>query len=193
MKRRYFLFILSFACIAFVVPGAALASECVDGTITASLVTEGEHIGLYKYTIEISWNTPQGLSNVTLDCGFDECACESSWWFDDPAGTGSGGDPDSCDFEFSGEFNCQGNPSIGIDHPILKWDAIQTEDCEAGATGSATLCFYTAAAPAPASVPVILIKNGQNVCEGTIEGDCPFPCPVSIEEGTWSSLKALYR
>ena len=116
-----------------------------------------------------------------------------AWWFDDPAGTGSGGEPDSCDFEFSGEFNCEGNPSIGIDHPILKWDAIQTEECEAGATGSATLCFFTAAAPAPATVPVILIKNGQNVCEGTISGDCPFPCPVSIEEGTWSSLKGLYR
>ncbi|NNE44873.1 MAG: hypothetical protein HKN12_11760, partial [Gemmatimonadetes bacterium] len=102
----------------FLIPLPA-QSQCVSGTITAELQDSGPHAGLYKYTVDISWSTQQGLSNVTLDCGFGACpegACAQTYAFDDPAGT-STGDNGSCVVNYLGEFNCSGNPSIGVTDP----------------------------------------------------------------------------
>lgn len=181
-------------CVALVGMSGVANAQCLSGTVTAELQTTGPFSGLWKYCLNLTWDTPQGLSNVTFDCGLDACpgaACGAGWFFDDPAGTGTGGEPDSCDFEFTGEFNCNGNPSIGIDYPIIKWDAIN-DGCEAGPTGMAMLCFYTAAAPQMPEAVVVLIKNGQMVCEGTVTGACPMICPTPIEDATWSRVKSQF-
>ena len=160
----------------------AASAQCVSGTVTAEYQDSGPYAGKYKYTVDVVWTTTQGLSNVTLDCGFAACAaeaCNQDWEFENPAGQGTGGDPGDCSFDLVGEFNCNGNPSIGINHPIIKWDAVGAEECEAGASGTATLCFYTSVVPADGNLPVFLVKNGQNICDGTLSGDCPLPCPVS--------------
>ena len=61
-----------YGIIASVLIGSASVAnaQCVDGTISAELQTDGPHAGLYKYTVVMNWSTTQGLSNVTLDCGF---------------------------------------------------------------------------------------------------------------------------
>lgn len=193
MKRMLslgFLCLLGFAIVSL--PVVSLA-QCVTGTVTAELQLAGPFMGLYKYTAEITWDTPQGLSNVTLDCGFDcdpELACAQTYLFEDPAGHSDGEDCENVDY--SGEFNCSGNPSIGLNKPIIKWDAID-DGCVPASMGSATLCFYTNVGPHPdADLPVILIKNGLNVCEGTITGDCPALCTVPTEESSWGFIKGRY-
>lgn len=171
-----------------------VGAQCVSGTITSEFQTDGPFTGLYKYTIVMTWDTYQGLSNITLDCGFGQCpdqVCYQTFAFDTPSGLGEG--IGGCLVQYQGEFNCQGNPSIGYSDPVLKWDAIG--ECEPDNEGMATLCFYTTLGPQPGcSAPVLLIKNGQNVCQGTIEGDCPAPpCIVGTESTSWGEVKSLYR
>jgi hypothetical protein len=170
----------------------AARADCVSGTVSAETVVSGPFAGLYKYTTVITWDTPQGLSHATLDCGFDNCpveVCALDWLFDTPAGAGTGGNPDECDFEFDGEFNCDGDASIGVDYPVLKWNVINTEECEAAGTGTASLCFYSEIEPAEGEIPVVLVKNGQNVCEGMLTGNCPLACAVPTRPVNWGTLK----
>ncbi len=179
---------------AFLAPSAS--SQCVSGTVSAELQKEGSWVGLYKYTIEIVWETPRGLSNVALDFGMEACpssACAVDWFFDPTAGSGHGGDPNSCDFTFQGEFNCHGNPSIGVGYPVLKWDAISDGACEADGQGTAALSFYSAFPPTSPLASAILIKNGQFVCEGRVEGLAPLVCPVPVQRLSWSLVKSFYR
>jgi len=185
-------FLFAAACLAVSAISSPLHAQCVDGTIACDLQVGGSYDGLYKYTVTLNWDTPQGLSNITMDCGFGECVdqvCLSTFLFDSPAGTSNG----ACIVRYEGEFNCQGNPSIGFTDPVIKWDAVS--ECEPGNMGTATLCFYTSLGPAPGtSAPLFLVKNGQNVCSGAIYGDCPAPpCIVSIEGTSWGAVKVRYR
>jgi hypothetical protein len=180
--------------VLFVTPFTASA-QCVSGTISSELQLSGPYAGLYKYTIEITWDSPQGLSNITLDCGYDcapTLACQQQHEFDNPAGY-SDGEPAVCQVDYVGEFNCNGNPSIGITYPIVKWNAVYSGGCEPGATGSGTFWFYTIIAPTPDSpLPIIIEKNGQNVCDGIVLGDCPTLCTVPVEDASWGEVKSHY-
>ncbi len=174
---------------------AMASAQCVGGSISSELMNSGPHAGLFKYTVSINWDTEKGLSHVTLNCSFGECAtaaCGHTWEFDSPGGIGTGGDPGNCDFDFAGEFNCNGDASIGIDEPILKWDAID-DGCEAEKTGTGTLCFYTDVPPAMGDVPVVLVKNGQSICEDVLVGDCPLACPIPVQRTTWGAVRSLYN
>ena len=193
MDRRVFLFVSTIIMIASIASGAFAVCE-ISGTVTAELQTSGPFAGLYKYTSVLTWRTDQGLSNVTMDCGFGQCpeaTCNQTFLFDDPAGFGDG--EGGCTMEFTGEFNCQGNPSIGFIDPAIKWDAVG--DCQPGKSGTVTLCFYTNLGPrADYVAPVFIIKNGGGVCRGTVTGDCPAaPCVVPTAEMTWGQVKAKFR
>ena len=188
-------------CAIFVVAGTSLVSaQCLSGNVTAELQTSGTYAGLWKYTATVTWDTPSGLSNLTLDCGFGACpdeACLQTYLFDTPAGTSDGktttGPPASCVAEYSGEFNCSGNPSIGWMDPIIKWDALGG-GCEPGKTGTGSFSFYTNLGPrSDSQLPMVLIKNGQQVCSGTLTGQCPEPpCVVPVEPTSWGKIKADY-
>lgn len=175
-------------------PAAALA-QCVSGTVTSELQTTGPFAGLYKYTVDLTWDTPQGLSNITMDCNFGLCPdfiCSQTFAFESIAGT-SDGEPAPCTVDYVGEFNCNGNPSIGWTDPIIKWDAVYSGGCEPGNTGTGTFCFYTNMGPSPnQETPLFLIKNGQQVCQGMLVGDCPTGCPVPVQHKTLGGLKADY-
>ncbi len=167
-------------------------AQCVSGTVTAEFQNTGPFAGLYKYTLEVTWDLPQGASNITLDCGFSACqdaACNTNWIFDTPSGNGTGGEPDGCDFDLAGQFFCDGFAKAGIDYPIIKWDVVDTGDCVGGTTGSAVACFYTDVPPLPGQAPIALIKNSSNICEGIVTGDCPLVCPVSSQPISWGNLK----
>jgi hypothetical protein len=189
--------LLALLCLAtFALAASPADAQCVEGAMTSELLTEGPRAGLYKYTLTLSWDTPYGLSHVTLDCGFENCpaeACATEWFFDEPAGYGTGGDPDDCDFEFEGSFLCGGDPSVELVQPVLKWDAIDTDECEAGRTGSAVLSFYTHVGPVMHEVPIVIVKNGQEVCTGEIAGACPLPCATPVEQMTWGTIKLEFR
>lgn len=184
-------FLLLILCIACVGLTSQAQAQCVSGTVTADFQESGPHAGLWKYTMTVTWDLPHGLSNITLDCGFGVCpgtACSKVFEFDAVAGT-STGEPEPCTVEYAGEFNCEGNPSVGIDVPIVKWDVI-SEDCQPGPTGSGTFCFYVNAGPHEDSpLPVTIIKDDLDVCSETITGDCPAVCIVPVEETTWGAVK----
>jgi|GEM_PF-6554357 len=171
----------------------AVSAPCVQGTISGVPQLTGPYAGLYEYTVDLAWSTPRGLSHVTLDCGFESCpaaACAVTWVFGEPAGSAPG--EDGCDLEFEGEFNCEGDDSIDMETPVLKWDAGDGEGCEAGREGTATLRFYTDVPPSGGLTPVVLVKNGTEVCSGTLVGDCPLVCPTPVERLHWGVLKSRY-
>ncbi len=187
-------FVAVVASLLFVsVPSAS--AQCLTGNITAELQTSGPFVGLWKYTLQLSWLTDQGLSNVTLNCGFGDCpeeACLETYAFDTPAGT-SDGVPAPCDVDYEGEFNCMGNPSIGFDFPVIKWDALDTGNCEPGMSGTASLSFYTNLPPVTnGSMSVILVKNGLNICQETVTGMAPAICSVPSHSIDWGAIKAKY-
>jgi len=189
----------------------AHAEDCISGGISAQMESTGPYAGLYKYTIEVSWSSDRGLSHITLDLGLGQCpelACSSLWIFPDPAGTGTGGEGDGdaikrggrndddesggdCQIRFQGEFNCKGDPSIDYPQPVLKWDVVGG-GCEAGKTGTATLCFYTDIPPSNGFAPTVFNKNGRGVCSGTLEGPIPVICPVSTQPTAWSRIKVIF-
>ena len=196
MQRSLRLLTVFLATTLVLVPGAF--AQCVSGTITSELMTTGPFTGLWKYTLQITWDLPQGLSNVALQCNFacGSAICDSDWSFDTPSGSGDGilsdeGTPGECMVDFAGEFLCNGNAQQNLEGPTIKWDALDGGACEAGPTGSATICFFVDLPPEQGNSPVILIKNGQQVCEGTVQGDCPS-CPVAVEAASWSKVKDLY-
>ena len=195
MQRLLRLLAVCLFCISL---APATFAQCVDGTISSQLMTSGPFTGLWKYTMQVTWDLPQGLSNVALQCNFacGNAICNSAWSFDTPSGTGDGiasdeGTPGECTVPFAGEFLCSGNAQMNLVGPTIKWDALDSPECEAGTTGSATLCFYIDRPPDTGTSPVILIKNGQQVCSGTIQGDCPS-CPVAVDATDWSKVKWLY-
>jgi hypothetical protein len=188
------------ACSVILLAPAAFA-QCVSGSITSELETSGPFAGLWKYTLEITWDVQQGLSNVVIECGAEceRAMCDAAWAFADTSGTGDGvtndetSTPGDCVVPFAGAFDCFGGPLHGLGGPTVKWDALDSPDCEPGTTGSATLCFWVDLPPDPDSeAPIVLIKSGQNVCEGMIMGDCPT-CPVGVESIDWSEVKVQFK
>jgi len=198
-------------CSALAVP--AFAEDCITGSISAEMETTGPYTGLYKYTVEVSWLSEQGLSHVSLDFGLGQCpaiACASTWFFPEPAGAngrdgdnrpaiqrGGGTDGDDeesgeCQVHFRGEFNCKSDPSTGSTDPVLKWDALDGGPCEAENTGSATLFFYTDIPPSYGQSPTVMNKNGRNVCSGKLTGAVPVVCAVNTEPAGWGQLKLTF-
>ncbi len=200
MQRSLRAILAALVCTCLFVSSAF--AQCVDGSITSALQTSGPFAGLWKYTLTVSWDLPQGLSNIAMQCEWEcEGICQAGWAFESPAGTGDGiasdgGTPGECTVPFAGMFDCMGTPSQGLIGPTVKWDALDNIDpenpCEAGPTGMATVCFYVDLPPHASDVPLIVIKNGQQVCTGTIAGQCPS-CPVSVEESVWGDVKVRYR
>ena len=171
--------------------------RCLEGTSVATYQTGGPYQGFYLYTIDLSFDLEQGLSNVTLKLDFDDCpelACYQLFAFPRPAGQMSG-QIASCPVAFIGAFNCGGNPSIDLVGPVVKWDADNSSGCEPGKTGNITLFFYSNLGPNPdKQTPLFLIKNGQEVCEGTLDGDIPAsPCLIPTQEMKWGAIKSIYQ
>jgi hypothetical protein len=186
--------VLALFCSTAVSPAAA---SCLNGTIVTVYQHDGPYRGLYLYTVTLEFILEKGLSNVTLDLGFSDCleyACGQIFLFADPAGE-SPGQIEDCAVTYVGEFNCRGNPSIDLTVPVVKWDVSATSDCAPGKTGTATLRFYTNLGPdSNRDVSLFLIKNGQEVCEGTVTGDVPLsPCSVPTRDVRWGEIKSMYQ
>ncbi len=174
-----------------------LTGRCLEGTSVATYQTVGPYAGYYLYTVDLTFMLEKGLSNVTLKLNVDDCpelACQQIFFFPDPAGQMSG-ESAGCPVPFTGEYNCQGNPSIDLVGPVVKWDAGSAGGCEPGKTGSVTLYFYTNVGPDPNSqMPFFLIKNGQEVCEGYLVGDTPGPaCLIPTQDTNWGTIKSIYQ
>ena len=197
--HRSLRFLSALALVLFLAPSAF--AQCLTGTSTAELMTEGPHAGLWKYCVQFSWDTPRGLSVVYLDFEFPcvNGVCDATWSFDDPAGWADGvtndeGTPGECTVDMLGYFTCDPIPGLGLVGPLVKWESVDTFDppCEPGMMGTGNVCFYSDLPPAPDESPAFVVKNNLMQCEGMITGDFPS-CPVPVDDIDWTDVKVLYR
>ncbi len=180
----------------------ALAQCDISGTIEASPTTDPMWPA-WTYTLTIYWDTgtPYALSHMDLlmDTATGTCTCadfmDAITW-GDPIGY-SDGDP-SCTVDYTGNLECNGDPSIpGVDNILLKFEPIEDMGCEPGTMGTATFVFYSHLGPAPIDEDILSLvdKFAGNSCFGSLSGDFPsMACdPVDTEKLEWGSVKGLFR
>ncbi len=180
----------------------ALAQCDISGTIVAT--ANPDPLGpAWVYTMTINWDTgtPYALShmNLLMDTAGGTCSCADfmdalSW--DDPIGS-SNGDP-FCTVDYTGNLECNGDPSIpGVDGILLKFEPIEGLGCEPGVTGTASFVFYSHLGPAPIDEDILSLvdKFAGNSCFGSLSGDFPsMSCdPVETDKLEWGSAKSMYR
>jgi hypothetical protein len=183
--------------------GATSHAECsITGTITAEMVDH--ELGLYRYTLELSWDTGTvyGLShfNLWLNNGITGCVCDDfiealAWEY--PAGSSSGV-PDDCMIDYEAMLECNGDPSIpDLDGILLKFEPMEDGSCEPGPMGTGTFVFYSDLEPAPISDDSLFLvdKHAGFSCTGEVTGEFPaLLCdPVSTTDADWSAVKQIFR
>ncbi len=191
--------------LALLLAAAPAAAQCfIGGEITAAMNDGDPSLGLWCYTLEMSWDTDDQTALSHLDLLIDTpsgtCECEQvvdAIRFTDVAGT-SDGVPDDCLVEYYAMVECNGDPSIpGVEGIIIKWEpSTMSDDCEPGPVGMGSFTFYSDFAPVPVdeTLPILIEKNSGESCSGTITGVFPgLDCnPVSTSASTLSEVKGLY-
>jgi len=199
MRSLYALLLCSGLALSLVASPAA--AQCISGTVTVSVSSDPGFEGLYKYCVTATWNLSQDISHFDTFLGLPDCPCICSPLFikfPTPAGVASPPD-DSCDLAFFGEYVCKGDPSLpaAMNGPAVKFNPDPASTCTtAKQSGSGTFCFYSPMPPAaPGTHPnALAVKDGQNVCYGTLEGSLPTcDCALPTQAGTWGAMKATYR
>jgi hypothetical protein len=196
--RKSVLVVWGFAMLA---ASVALGSPDLAATGTAYMATEPGYEGLWVYCYEVTWsNLPHGVSHLDFlltmleDC---PCVCVNGYFaFEDTVGYGPGIDGECpCTVYYYGFFECNGDPSIPIYGPLIKFEPFE-DGCEPDVEGTAQLCFYSVAAPVYGNWPdYIAIKFAGESETGDLNGPLPG-CEngvSGIEASTWGNVKALYR
>ncbi|MGD9141617.1 MAG: hypothetical protein PVJ42_08760 [bacterium] len=187
--------------VAVLLVSSAYGSPDLSASGSAWLATEPGHEGYWKYCYEVTWsNLPHGVSHLDFlltmleDC---PCLCTPGYFvFEDTVGTGPGvyGE-DPCTVLYYGYFECEGDPSIPIYGPLIKFEPYEG-GCEPSTEGTAYLCYYSVAAPVYGTwVDYLAIKFSGESEYGTLTGPLPS-CETgvsAIEVSTWGNVKALYR
>jgi len=199
---------LSSVLLLLAIPGLAFAQTPCDSlelTVKVTFPNDPGYEGLYKYSIQGAWDVGGfGLSHLDVFLQLEECQCKCQpgiVQFTTVAGQSSGvmeGTPDSCTVYFSGEYLCEGDPSISEEFagPTVKFDAEDAGACEAGVMGSGSWWFYSALPPGSSQTYAgrAAIKHGQDICVGDVVGQLPIcQCPTAVESKTWGGVKSIYR
>jgi len=89
-------------------------------------------------------------------------------------------------------FECDGDPSLGIDEPLYKFDYVEDTGCEPLNVGMLTIVFCSNFALATIATPNLLLvdKHAQLTCSGGISGVFPgLPCdPVGNLDESWGTV-----
>jgi hypothetical protein len=192
--------------VALLLLGPALLgarAECVlSGSCASEPNPDDAALGAWKYCLTVNWNTggQQGLSHHDLLLNLAECPCvcdEFSFAARDTAGTSNGEDGAGapCSVPYFAEFLCDGDPSIEIDEPLVKFSPLDG-DCQPTHVGGGVFCFYTDWPPVNATAPnqLLALKAGQIVCFGELSGALPAcTCPPTPARGrSWGEVKSLF-
>jgi hypothetical protein len=180
-----------------------LADGTISGTITATYPNDPGFEGLWKYTVNVAWESDESqggaLSHTSVFLGLEACECicdEGIVAFPSPAGT-STGDPE-CTESYNGEYACLGDPAIpdGIDSPAVKFEHDEEPSCQPGFSGSGIFCFYSPLPPAPYNVNLggLGLKTGNGEYLGEVSGNSPTcQCETPVVVSTWGQIKRLIR
>jgi hypothetical protein len=179
---------------------AGFVAPSVRGTSAATLVTEGEHKGLYLYTIEVQWNLRRRTNNLDLMLDLDPGGATDDHFIDFPLRRGyfsrhraalwggslvsmkakENSDPDVIQpvIEFG--------PSMGRGHSIR--------------FGTATIYFYSALVPeynGPYGDTLVVKTRRYSDIYGTLSGAYPsytvIPEPATIVLLGWGSIVLLWK
>jgi hypothetical protein len=200
MRRAPISLGLVLAAVLCLAAAPAAEAQVIWGTSSASLSTDPGFEGYWKYCFDIHWNTnPVGahaLSHADVFLGLEDCAtaCDPGRFaFADTVGSGDG--ECGCTVYYTGAFYCHGEPHFPqFPYPTVKFEYVEG-DCEPGTVNSAYVCFYSRFIPGPPALhpDALGIKFGLDTATGPLEGPLPV-CEVSpVEEGTWGTIKSLYR
>jgi hypothetical protein len=192
MKMLSLLVIVVFASPAF--------ADCLIWGDNVGTSTDDPSLGAWRYELTVSWeNSQHGMSHIDLiiDDGLNCSAADLATGLAFPAIGGSGMGEDDCPLQYDGFLSPNGDPSLGLTQPMIKFEPQEYEGCEGGATGTAVLVFYSDYPPYPVADHNLALveKYSQYMCVGNLTGVFPaLPCsPVAAETETWSSLKAQYK
>jgi hypothetical protein len=178
--------------------GAPSHAQVIWGTSSATFPHDPGFEGMWKYCLEVEWDTSgHGLSHTVLFIGLEDCLlyCDPGYFaFPDPAGTGPG--EGGCTVIYHGSFLCEGDPTMpGDDGPTLKFEYDELVGCEPGATGTATLCFYSMGVPTDPElfIDYLGIKYGTSTDTGDLQGVLPSCTTSPVENASWGTIKGFYR
>jgi len=169
---------------------------------TAEYVTAGEYAGIYRYTIDLTWDLgrrdPTHLDILVglLDCA---CVCDARLFrFVTPAGTSKGMNAaGACEIQYAADYRCMGDPSIQGTTlgAAIRLHALDG-DCENLGTGSGSFVFYSPLPPGGEGQygDAIALKQGLNTCYGVLIGELPMcDCTVPAGPTSWGRVKSVYR
>jgi len=184
------------ACLAAVL-SLAWAGEAGAGLIsatgTAELVQGGDYAGWYKYTYDLTWDLKKGLSHWDLllkpgctqpdhQIVFETALGGAS----DGLSTGDGWKPSKpvvFTVSYEGMFEPQGDPSINLTAPLIKWEPDETYD-EPGKKGTGQFWFYANILPEYGTFDdVLAAKYGRSKIFGDLDGAYPS-CQIIPEPAT---------
>ncbi len=179
--------------------GVAAQCDCISGIVGAAPNAGDPALGAWRYTLEFCWNTSHGLSH--WDLWIDDmtnCTCQElmeALVFDGAVGTTTSEEGVT---HYSHEWRCASDPSIDVPGILVKFEP--AAGSEPGQAGTGVFHFYSDFAPVPISSEnppygFIINKNGNGYCNGTLSGVFPgAPCnPLPSQDGSWGTVKALYR
>ena len=183
---------------ALLFAAATAPAQVIWGTSSATYPNDPGFEGMWKYCLEIEWDTSgHALSHTTLFIGLEVCPlfCDPGFFmFPEPAGSGPG--EDGCTVIYYGSFLCYGDPTMpGDEGPTIKFEYDEEIGCEPGPTGTASLCFYSIGFPTEPDIflDYLGIKYGTDTNTGDLEGVLPTCIISSVQAQSWGSVKALYR
>ena len=160
----------------------------ITGTSTATYIVDGPYEGWYRYDISILWGHNYGLSHLDLilkpNCALEDHLIE----FDIPAGFSTSEDEPTnpTAMGWSGYFNRNGDPSLDIVEPVLKYNSpFYPSDAEPGKSGFGVFSFYSNIIPEPGTHTNALVFKADNMPAeyGDLEGDYPS-CTIVPEPAT---------
>lgn len=160
----------------------ARAVDTIHATSTATLSQDAGFVGLYKYTVHVSWSLDEhdlGHLDLFLNLGtFDDTCSGASVEFPAPAGTSTGENGAGvCILDYRGEFLCKTDPSLNFQNlgATVKYEPIEV-GCSSSENGSGTFYFYSRIKPALSGLypGAVAIKHGTEVDFGDLSGSLPL-------------------
>lgn len=182
---------------ALVWPAAAEAS-LISATGVAEKVTAGDYAGWYKYTYDVTWNLAKGLSHWDLILKPGCTQPDHKIVFDtgiggpyDGLSTGDGwnpGQPVVFTVSYEGRFEPQGDPSVNLTAPLIKWEPYNLGD-EPGKQGTGQFWFYANILPEYGTFDnVVVAKYGKKRVFGDLTGGAYPSCQIIPEPAALGML-----
>jgi hypothetical protein len=179
---------------------AGFVNPSVSGTSAATLVTEGEHEGLYLYTVEVQWNLRRRTNNLdlVLDLGLGGATDDHFISFSLRRGYFSGHRAALWGGSLV-SMKAEESPDEDVIQPVIEFGPSRGRG-HSIRFGAATIYFYSALVPeynGPYGDALVVKTRSWSDIYGTLSGAYPsytvIPEPATIVLLSWGSLVLLWK